>query len=559
MNLGGAVMTNWKKAFLTAAVGVAALTGPVSAHVIPLTDRQIAAGSAHVVVAVVEEARARWNDQHTLIFTDYSLRVEDRLRGEAPERITVSMPGGMLDGQGHDVCVSVPLEAGSRYLLFLKDLDQRSMVPITGGWQGAFREVSGPRGKRMAAHDPRGETPGRSLEAGVEFSKVIRDTRELLKRVEADPRPEDTAWTREVENVDLPTKAYDPSPQTAPVGTLPSEQDEAKAGQRFYVEHPAVAPLVFDTMPPDSPFYRADQKMMAYWNVYLKRPLFLVNRNPSPGWAYGDGVSEIVGFPSSESMEEQFGVGWAGGFYSAVLTIYREDGRTIEVDIAMNPARDWIVGEWEVDVQFGGTCSFMPVVLQHLARGWGYRGPYDLENLPDDPAELMTDSLLGVAGFVMAAIPAVDAEAVRATFGGRPLRDGLISPYSILITREGFLGSSFAYAGVETAKAGTSFNFISPIKIENPGTVTLARPTVEVHLVPTRGSLRGGILLKRIRVEGSVKSGESMTVDLGSATIPAKVRAGTYHFAFVLRDPKDAYQPNNTTYSSPDSQLTVTR
>src|SRR4029077_96588 len=119
---------------------LASLSIPAHAHVTPLTERQVAAGSPHVVVAVVEEARSRWNESRTLIVTDYSLRVEDRLRGDAPERITLTIPGGTVDGETHDTCVSTPLATGARYLLFLQDLDRPSLVPITGGWQGAFRE-----------------------------------------------------------------------------------------------------------------------------------------------------------------------------------------------------------------------------------------------------------------------------------------------------------------------------------------------------------------------------------------------------------------------------------
>lgn len=70
------------------------LSRSVSASVLPLTDRQLAAGSPHVVVAVVEEARSRWNGAGTLIVTDYGLRIEDRLKGDAPAQAILTVPGG---------------------------------------------------------------------------------------------------------------------------------------------------------------------------------------------------------------------------------------------------------------------------------------------------------------------------------------------------------------------------------------------------------------------------------------------------------------------------------
>ncbi|HYO13324.1 MAG TPA: hypothetical protein VE685_09040 [Thermoanaerobaculia bacterium] len=558
-------MTIWKTprrtapALLAAALGLSALCGPASAHVMPLIDRQIAAGSPHVVVAVVEGARTRWNEQRTLLFTDYSLRVEDRLRGDAPDRITLAIPGGTLDGQTHGTCVSTHLETGARYLLFLQDLDRPLLVPITGGWQGVFKEVPGRQGKSLAL---------RGRRSPVEFSRLVRSTRELIRQVEADPRPEDTAWMREVEDPSLPAKLYDPTPRSIPGGIVPALDEESESGlmakeerPRFFVGTPAAAPLVFDPLPSDSPFSPADQEMLAYWNLYLKKPLFLVSSNPSPDWAYNNGISEIVGFPSSEEMRRQFGIPWFPGSYSAVFTVSGPDGRTVEIDIAMNPGRRWAVGDTQPDALFsreGTVFSFKSVVLQHLGTGWGYKGPYPPDNSPEDPAERTVDSIVGFGGFKYPTLLAVDAEAVRATFGGRPIRDGLVSPYAIYVS-EGFLTYGHAAPVADSAQAGTSIQFTGAIKIENPGTVSLGRPTVEVYLVPERGSLDGAILLERIRVPGVLRSGQSRIVDLGSVTLPADTPAGDYYFAYVLRDPRDAYQRNNRAWSYPGVPFTVTR
>lgn len=71
----------------------------------------------HVVVAVVEEANGRW--QGGLIHTDYLLRIEERLQGDAPERMAISLPGGTVGDETHLISLSVTLEEGERYLLFL--------------------------------------------------------------------------------------------------------------------------------------------------------------------------------------------------------------------------------------------------------------------------------------------------------------------------------------------------------------------------------------------------------------------------------------------------------
>jgi len=385
---------------------------------------------------------------------------------------------------------------------------------------------------------------------------VVQSARELVRRVAADPRAEDTEWMRDVETLGLPAKVYDPTPRQAPPGVVPILSEAAAAGApklRYSVEHPAAAPLVFDPLPTDSPFSPADQEMLAYWNLYLKKPLFRVAKDPSPGWGYNNGVSEMAGFPSSQTMVEEFGSGWFGDIFSAVLYVYGPDGRTIEADIALNPNRAWILDDREpamVDVFSSTKYNFKPIVLHHLGTAWGYQGP----------AEQTIDSVMGFPDlFKFATLLAVDAVAVRATFGGKKIRDGLVSPYSIFLSEDGLLTWSYAYPDVETAPAGSTIRFSAPIKIENPGTLKLARSTVEVYLTPRHGSLDGAILLKRIAVAGSLRSGEIRKVDLGSATVPSSTPAGTYYFAYVLRDPKDAYQANNRAWGLSEVQLRVTR
>lgn len=523
------------------ALAFVCLGGTASAHVMPLTDRQIAAGSPHVVVAVVESARPRWNDRHNLILTDYALRVENRLKGDAPDRFTLSIPGGTVDGETHSACVSTPLESGARYLLFLQDLGHPVLVPVTGGWQGAYREVPA-KGKRG------------------EFSQVVRAARELLARVEADPRPSDTAWMATAENDALPAKFYDPTPRATP--PLTAALDPATAAPpkdlRYFVENPATAPLTFDPLPSDSPFSPGDRDMMALWNRYLRRPLFLVNRTPSPGWAFGNGVSEIAGFPSSQDLQDQLGHGWFSGAFSTVLTVIRE-GHIIEADIALNPARSWIAEPWEPLLStFDGPLSFNPAILMDLGTAWGYQGPRSF--YAEEPADRLVDSIMepGVGDSYSVLMPA-DTAAVRATYGGKPIRDGAISPYSNFLTEEGFPASAHAYASVDQAAAGSAFAIVHPIKIENPGTVALRRPTVEVYLAPTRGSLTGAVLLKRLGLRGNVPPGGTRPVELGTVRIPPKTRAGVYHLVYVLRDPADAYQANNRAWTYSDVPVTVTR
>jgi hypothetical protein len=107
-----------------------------------------------------------------------------------------------------------------------------------------------------------------------------------------------------------------------------------------------------------------------------------------------------------------------------------------------------------------------------------------------------------------------------------------------------------------TVRTGGRF-LLSSVKIENPGTVTLENPAVDVYLVPRRFSLEGAIRLKRVNVRMKLARGAAQDLKLGTITLPRKTAPGLYYFAFVLRDPKDTYQDNNTAWGS--ARLTVTR
>jgi len=288
---------------------------PALAHMVPLTDRQLVHSSEHIVVAVVEEVRSRWNSQHTLIFTDYELRIEDRLKGHAPARITLSMPGGTLDGETHDTCLSTPLVKSGRYLLFLGDLAHPTLAATTGAQQGVFREVQGPNGKRFVAagsSDAVLTMEGRR----IEFKDFVEAMRSFAARVEANPEPGDTpAKGRSGENPDLPSKTYDPSarpPGRFLLSAAPSLEraevpglpwtDQAEAGVaetsssrllditgKYVYQGRPPAPIVFDNFPAGFSFAPYDQYQMAYWNVYAKN-LFRVLVSPSSTWAFGNGV-----------------------------------------------------------------------------------------------------------------------------------------------------------------------------------------------------------------------------------------------------------------------------
>jgi hypothetical protein len=502
------------------------------------------------VVAVVEGARTLWNEPHTLLVTEYALRIEDRLRGDAPQRIGLQIPGGTLDGETHQTCLSTPLATGARYLLFLQDADRPALVPITGGWQGAFREVAGPQGKRLAASGP-GEVPLRLADGqAVEFLQLVRAARHLLASVEANAEVMEATEAADASNTAN-------SHEAAFLPARPEGGEEQPAVSHFVVNSPPRAPLVIEPLPPDSPFHGVDQEQIAYWNLYVD-DLFQISEDPTPGWGFRNGASEIVGLPTDEEMRQQTGSPWSRGAVSMTTSVTRE-GRIVESDIALNPAYEWTLDEAAATRGERDVFSFRSSVLSHLGSAWGYSGFLSFGGILR--ADIVPrDSLLNLKPqeFDMPVLYAEDVAAARAHYPAKRIRDSLISAYQVVPAPLTPFYTPVT-ASVPTVRPGGSFDLRTPITLENPGTESLIQPNLEVYLVPQRLSLDRAILVKRHRVRATVPSGGNLNVGLGRVTVPRNARPGTYYLAFVLRDPRDAYQANNRAWGTESATVTVRR
>ncbi len=544
-----------------------------SAHVAPVSVSELAAVAPHVVVATVEGKASRWNAQHTLLVTDYTLRIEERLRGAAADRVVITVPGGTLGDLTDDTCVSVRLEPGARYLLFLGDLDRASFTPILGAGQGMFREVPGDSGGLAAAGESR-----EPIVAGgkpVRFADFVAALRPLAAKALAAPRP------ARPEDPTLPAKTWDAAARPSPLTVAPLARPEtadpapplpgkdapgivAVAAEAPLRPRPAKyqyfelakPPIIVNPLPPDSPFAPWDQHQMAYWNRYAG-DLFRVTATPTSTWAFGNGISDIAGFPDSLTMTLQFGNGWyeVGSAVLAVTFTRKQNGVLLEADVAFNPSWIWTVDDVEGRSR-GQGYPFKDVVLHELGHVWGLKHPWQYQ-------QVSWDSVMNYKGkhYYEAELFADDTSAARAAFPpGAALRDGLINAYTTAY--DPFFNDAEytpATPSVSTVRAGGSFTLTSPIKLENPGTVKLLNPVIEVYLAPVQSSFTGAVLIKRVQVRGSVPVGATQPVNVGPLRVPTTAKAGTYFLAFFLRDAKDTYQANNADWSNEDVTLTVTK
>jgi hypothetical protein len=517
---------------------VVCLCAPAAAHVVPMTDCDRIRASEHVVVATVESSRVRWNEQRTLIVTDYVLAVEDRLKGEAPARVRITIPGGTLDGETHETCLTTRLAPGGRYLLFLGDLDRPALTPVTGAHQGIFHETP--------EKDPR----------GVDFTRRVETVRNLVARVEEMAADAEEPEAVPAPALRLPAKVYDPAgprPQGEPVPPLGSPLPQPTAEKYFPLPYKIDLPVTFNPFTADTALAPRDQELMSRWNFYAGG-LFQVYSSPSPTWAFGNDVFDLAGFPDDGQMAAQFGRGWPTGVLGITFFRLGDDAQALEADIALNPAYGWTLDPRLATTPGNGTYSFDHVMLHELGHGWGLAHPFQ-------EADIDYDSIMNYVPqeLMLARLTADDVAAVRDLFGGTSLRDVAIAAHS---TEEAFLVGPI-YRAVRpsptTLRSGANLTLTNRVRLENLGTDNVVRPTLEVYLTPQRMSLAGAVLVKKILLQTTLEPLDTLYLTLAPIKVPKKVRPGTYYVAFRLPDSRDADPANNVVWTIHTAPLRVTR
>lgn len=549
-----------------------------SAAVLPLSAEQMVGLSHQIVVAVVEGEQAHWNEQHNLIMTDYLLRIESRLRGEIPDHVTLTMPGGTLGGETHDTSVSVHLRKGDRYLLFFHDLGRPQMTPVTGAFQGVFRESRAADGKSLVIPGDGEAAPLVISGKKVLFQDFVDAVREMVRKAAANGASQGlSGWSATPGK--LPAKTYSPLAPGADTKSLRSLSPAAKLsspdgpglpdsvllsspeilgteavggekiiGKYVYQRRPA-APWIFNQLPGSfAPWSPIDQNMMAYWNIYAGN-LFRILVNPTGTWAWGNGVNDITGFPSDADMVSQFGpaAAWGADTLAVTYTRWSGNGPILEADIAVNPHFQWTSDDAFATLLTNSAYGFRQTILHELGHTWGLQHPWESQRV-------WWDSVMNYApkNFRYSKLFSDDAAAVRSAYPGVAIHDGLLSAY---VTDYGFGNSPDYFDSLPSPSvvaAGSSFQMTQPITLENVGTDDLVNPAIEVYLTPQRISFDHSIYLGTLRYSDVVHPFPNSSIhrlNTGPLTVPANTPSGLYAVAFFLRDNGDGLQGNNSAWT----------
>jgi hypothetical protein len=83
-----------------------------------LSFDEIVSTSSSIVHGKVVRARAAWDPERVAIWTHYEIQVEDALKGGARQVLTVSEPGGEIDGMHVQVAGAPRYELGEEVVVF---------------------------------------------------------------------------------------------------------------------------------------------------------------------------------------------------------------------------------------------------------------------------------------------------------------------------------------------------------------------------------------------------------------------------------------------------------
>ncbi len=548
---------------LVAALAIFGAGSRLGAHSIPMSASEMVRRSSRIVVAVVDGSAVRWNDRHNLILTDYSLRIEDRLKGESPSAFSITVIGGTLDGETQTTCLSAPLEVGGRYLLLLQGSSERALTPFVGGVEGIVREMEGAAVSVDAMDFGIGAGQKRDRpSAHVEFSALVERVRGMACGIADFAESESIPSTP---NQMLPSKSY-LTTRGGPMGSADSlpATDSTSSGRSevarddgsgarvsrpdYSYAHRADFPVAFNDFPPSfAPWSPEDQYMMSRWNIY--GDVFRVYASPTGTWSWGNGIFDLAGWPSNADMISAFGQGWDATTLGITFARW-QSGPIIEADIALNPAFGWTLDDEYGTRDDNGVWGFHQTLLHELGHSWGLHHPFN----DQDP---WWDSVMDYSPkrYRFPILTADDVNAVRNAYPGIAIHDGFLTTYTTgdcAGCALGTVGNNPVYYGngvrPVTIMPGSAFSLVRPFKLENLGTDAIVDPIVDVFLTPRRMDYTGAIPVGTWNYYAQIPPFTVQPLNPGPVSIPTGTPQGIYYVALNYRD-SDGNVGNNASWT----------
>ncbi|MFO1305776.1 MAG: FG-GAP-like repeat-containing protein [Burkholderiales bacterium] len=544
-----------------------------------------------IVVGTVVSSQSRWGDaSRRWMRTDYVLAVEDVIL-EAPQgagigkTIVLTYWGGTIGDETQSVADVRTPATGERIVAMLHSrwAERNTIAPTVGFNQGFFTVVpDGVGGTRVRDADgqpvtvaPNGQLMRGSAGAGAAgvdlaaFSSWLRANLPSIKREPppkaskldpADPRLLATFAKTPVMPIAKPdasplalsmVPAQSPAPETtAGVPAVPSEvryglatelarpeslrSSATRTTPKYATSHQAHPPIVVNSYPASfAPWYPEDQYQMSKWNYYATN-IFRVYTTPTGTYAWPDGVFDLAGWPSEADLVRVYGSSWycGAGCVTYGVTFRRFDGGgwIIEADIALNPSVGWTLDdEWIYDGS--AAIGFRQTFIHELGHMHGLDHNFGFVALMNyfQPSEYrfyampFADDAGGIRfEYPSAAVPVTDL-AVYLFYETGVCYDG--TTYFNCISQSSFPAN---------VNAGSSF-VVNNYHVENPGTTTIATPTIEWYLTSARNYSSSYYYLGTTTYS-ALTSFSYFTPSTVARTlsVPSNVPAGNYYLAAYI-------------------------
>jgi len=537
-----------------------------SAHLAPMGADEMVYDSRYIVVATAVDRSVARVGEGRLIVTRYRLAVEDGLRGDPAHDLTVEVVGGTMDGETQETCLTVQLELGARYLLFINDPKNPGFSTFTGAQQGVIRDPG--QGKTIAVSAAIAGVTG----AAITFPELVDQMRAFIAKTEAVAAPPPRAAV--VHDPPLPFKRYEmpgesraDSAPVKPIEAPPTEGPDAPArpnvvsldashvtpakplpdrGSGWSVDHAATRYIVWNQLPSSyTPWSPHDQNMMARWNLY--GDIHRVSANPTNSWGWGNNVFDIPGFVPNPTMFLVFGRFWGAAELAVCFSRWNGAGVRTEADIVVNPAWPWTVDN-EIGTRHDAVSAwgFDQTILHEEGHGWGLVHPWEVQNV-------WWDSVMNYSPkeYRIPNVFADDAMAIRTTYPGSSFKDGLVSFYR---TADDADTTNAKYLSAdpigENVQQTGSFSLWNAFKIENVGTVNLVNPQVDIYLAYSRMSWSGYEYLTSLNYTTTIAPNSAGYFNAGTITVPFSFPPGEYYVVLWLRDNADAQWYNNEAWGT---------
>jgi len=512
----------------------------------------LVAESEWIAVADLVGAQARRNARGNLIVTDYRFRVAQTLQGATPaSEFVLTQGGGTLAGETHELSDTAALDVGGRYLLFVRPGRGEVFSPFVGGAQGVY--VLSSDHKAMSLGGDR-----RKIGEDV----LLDEVRELAGiRGAAPPRIPDSGG---MPADSYPSKRYLPLAMTPPADSVlrstPVMQADAGArpqadssqagttantvadaaqtlysgpGIDYQYLHRITPPAVINGFPHDWSWHPEEEYQMSKWNQYGGL-VFQVFATPTGDWAWENDRFDLAGWPTNDTMIEQFGEGWGATTLGVTFSRWFGDGPIVEADTALNPAYCWTLDERR-GLNPDDTCwGFRQTMLHELGHSWGLKHPWEFQ-------DVWWDSVMNYSpkNDRFPQLFADDANAVRDAFGGPGMHDALLSLYTTsLDTADG--ADSAIYTPTQefllSLRHGEDLSawIGNQFKIENLGTDDIVTPTVEFYLSKGRLTWDAGYYFLGSGSYISVPVFATYTYWMPYLPIPAATPTGDYYLSAYL-------------------------